>query len=168
MSTPNPDTILSNLGIQQINSGACHREWIAQPTGGELASVNPTDGATLARIRMASEADYETVVASTQEIFREWRLVPAPQRGLIVREMGEELRKHKDDLGALVSLEMGKILAEGKGEVQEMIDMADYAVGMSRSLSGPTMQSERPGHRMLEQWHPLGTVGVISAFNFPV
>ncbi|MCP5116658.1 MAG: aldehyde dehydrogenase family protein, partial [bacterium] len=112
--------------------------------------------------------DYETVAASTEEVFREWRLVPAPQRGLIVREMGEELRKHKDDLGALVSLEMGKILAEGKGEVQEMIDMADYAVGMSRSLSGPTMQSERPGHRMLEQWHPLGTVGVISAFNFPV
>jgi hypothetical protein len=99
--------------------------------------------------------------------FDEWRMVPAPQRGEIVREIGDELRAHKDDLGALVTLEMGKILAEGLGEVQEMIDIADFAVGLSRQLYGLTMHSERPGHRMYEQWHPLGIVGVISAFNFP-
>ncbi len=137
-------------------------------TAGELACINPSDGRELARIPLASVDDYERVVSNAAEVFQKWRMVPAPQRGQIVREIGEELRLHKDDLGALVTLEMGKILAEGRGEVQEMIDVADFAVGLSRQLYGLTMPSERPGHRMLEQWHPLGVVGVISAFNFPV
>ena len=105
---------------------------------------------------------------TSQKAFQAWRAIPAPQRGEVVRQIGEKLREKKDALGALVSLEMGKILTEGLGEVQEMIDICDFAVGQSRFLSGPTLQSERPGHRMMEQWHPLGTVGVISAFNFPV
>jgi aldehyde dehydrogenase (NAD+) len=117
---------------------------------------------------MASESDYEAIVEQSAEVFGRWRLLPAPQRGLIVRDMGDELRKYKDELGALVTLEMGKILPEGKGEVQEMIDIADFAVGLSRQLYGLTMHSERPTHRMYEQWHPLGVIGVISAFNFPV
>src|SRR5208283_627084 len=108
------------------------------------------------------------VMARAVAAFDEWRMIPAPQRGAIVREIGNELRERKADLGALVTLEMGKILAEGQGEVQEMIDIADFAVGLSRQLYGLTMTSERPGHRMYEQWHPLGVVGVISAFNFPV
>jgi aldehyde dehydrogenase (NAD+) len=122
----------------------------------------------LAKIQLAGPADYETVVSQASEAFLDWRMLPAPRRGDIVREIGNELRATKDDLGTLVSLEMGKILAEGRGEVQEMIDIADFAVGLSRQLYGLTMHSERPGHRMYEQWHPLGIVGVISAFNFPV
>ena len=141
---------------------------IETDSGGELASINPSDGRELARVRLASTDDYERVVSNACEVFKKWRMVPAPQRGQIVREIGDELRVHKDDLGALVTLEMGKILAEGKGEVQEMIDVADFAVGLARQLYGLTMPSERPGHRMMEQWHPLGVVGVISAFNFPV
>jgi aldehyde dehydrogenase (NAD+) len=116
---------------------------------------------------MAGPTDYERVVACSAQAFLQWRMMPAPQRGQIVREIANEIRNHQDDLGALISLEMGKILAEGRGEVQEMIDVADFAVGLSRQLYGFTMHSERPGHRMYEQWHPLGTVGVISAFNFP-
>src|SRR5205085_9600109 len=135
---------------------------------GELASVNPSDGRELARIRLASAEDYETLISKAAEVFKKWRMLPAPQRGQIVREIGHEVRLHKTDLGALVTLEMGKILAEGTGEVQEMIDIADFAVGLSRQLYGLTMHSERPRHRMYEQWHPLGIVGVISAFNFPV
>jgi aldehyde dehydrogenase (NAD+) len=160
--------ILERLGIQPVNSGACAEEWIEHPAGGELESVNPTDGSVIARVRMAAEEDYDEVAWRAAQVFRRWRLLPAPQRGLILREIGDELRRVKDDLGALVSLEMGKILAEGRGEVQEMIDIADFAVGLSRQLYGLTMPSERPGHRMYEQWHPLGVVGVISAFNFPV
>ena len=137
----------------------------AAPT---IASVNPADGQELARVRLASAEDYERIVAEAAEVFERWRMVPAPKRGQIVREIGDELRRFKDDLGTLVTLEMGKILAEGKGEVQEMIDIADFAVGLSRQLYGLTMPSERPQHRMYEQWHPLGIVGVISAFNFPV
>src|SRR5947209_1792274 len=117
---------------------------------------------------MAGPADYELVVSRASEAFLDWRMLPAPKRGEIVREIADELRAHRADLGALVSLEMGKILAEGLGEVQEMIDIADFAVGLSRQLYGLTMHSERPGHRMYEQWHPLGIAGVISAFNFPV
>src|SRR5450631_4007456 len=117
---------------------------------------------------MAGPADYEAVMARAAEAFLEWRMMPAPKRGEIVRQIGNELRSQKRDLGALVSLEMGKILPEGLGEVQEMIDIADFAVGLSRQLYGSTMHSERPGHRMYEQWHPLGICGVISAFNFPV
>ena len=160
--------ILERLNIAPVNSGACWGEWIESPAGEELESINPSTGEVLARVRMPAEEDYDEVVWQAARTFRKWRLLPAPQRGQIVREIGEELRRHKDDLGALVTLEMGKIIAEGRGEVQEMIDIADFAVGLSRQLYGLTMQSERPGHRMYEQWHPLGIVGVISAFNFPV
>ena len=160
--------VLERLGIEPVNSGACGREWIASPGGRTIASVNPADGQELARVRLASAQDYERIVSESAEVFERWRMVPAPKRGQIVREIGDELRAYKDDLGTLVTLEMGKILAEGKGEVQEMIDIADFAVGLSRQLYGLTMPSERPEHRMYEQWHPLGIVGVISAFNFPV
>jgi aldehyde dehydrogenase (NAD+) len=160
--------LLERLGIDALNSGACAGDWIPSPQGKILESINPADGSVIARVRMAAEEDYDEVVYNAHEIFKKWRMVPAPKRGQIVREIGDELRLFKDDLGALVTLEMGKILAEGRGEVQEMIDVADFAVGLSRQLYGLTMQSERPQHRMYEQWHPLGVVGVISAFNFPV
>jgi aldehyde dehydrogenase (NAD+) len=160
--------ILERLGISEVNSGACWGEWIPEPSGGELVSINPSDGSGIASVRMASGEDYDEVIRRAGEAFRDWRMLPAPKRGLIVREIGDELRRRKDDLGALVTLEMGKILAEGKGEVQEMIDIGDFAVGLSRQLYGLTMQSERPEHRMYEQWHPLGVIGVISSFNFPV
>ncbi|HXE13421.1 MAG TPA: aldehyde dehydrogenase family protein [Bryobacteraceae bacterium] len=159
--------ILKRLAIEPINSGACGRNWLGC-AGDELVSVNPSDGSELARVQMATAEEYESVLRSSLDTFERWRMYPAPKRGLIVRAIGEELRKYKDALGALVTLEMGKILAEGKGEVQEMIDIADFAVGLSRQLYGLTMPSERPSHRMYEQWHPLGVVGVISAFNFPV
>jgi aldehyde dehydrogenase (NAD+) len=162
-----PD-ILENLHIEAVNSGACYGDWIPNPSGGEIESLNPATGEPLAKLLRAGPADYECVVAQAQEAFLGWRMIPAPKRGEIVREIAGELRAHKADLGALVSLEMGKILPEGLGEVQEMIDVADFAVGLSRQLYGLTMHSERPGHRMYEQWHPLGIVGVISAFNFPV
>jgi aldehyde dehydrogenase (NAD+) len=160
--------LLERLGIQEVNSGAGWGEWIDNPRGGELVSINPSDGSAIATIRMAGAEDYEEVMRQACATFPRWRACPAPKRGEIVREIGQELRRYKDDLGALVSLEMGKILAEGKGEVQEMIDIADFAMGLSRQLYGLTMQSERPSHRMYEQWHPLGVAGVISAFNFPV
>ncbi|MCS7315213.1 MAG: aldehyde dehydrogenase family protein [Bryobacterales bacterium] len=160
--------ILERLEIEPVNSGASYGPWIEQPAGGELDSISPNDGSPIARVRMASGEDYERVVSAAMDVFQRWRIYPAPKRGEIVRQIGEELRRLKDDLGALVSLEMGKILAEGRGEVQEMIDMADFAVGLSRQLYGVTMASERPRHRMYEQWHPLGLVGVITAFNFPV
>jgi aldehyde dehydrogenase (NAD+) len=160
--------ILENLHIEPLNSGACYGDWIANPSGPELTSFNPSTDEPLAKVKMAGVADYELIVARASEAFLDWRMLPAPKRGEIVREIADELRAHKADLGALVSLEMGKILAEGLGEVQEMIDIADFAVGLSRQLYGVTMHSERPGHRMYEQWHPLGIVGVISAFNFPV
>jgi len=166
-SGPIPE-ILEKLHIEPVNSGACHGDWIATGSGGELQSISPASGEVLARIQTAGPQDYETVVARSSEVFLQWRMLPAPKRGEIVREIGNELRLHKAELGALVTLEMGKILAEGLGEVQEMIDIADFAVGLSRQLYGLTMHSERPGHRMYEQWHPLGIAGVISAFNFPV
>jgi aldehyde dehydrogenase (NAD+) len=148
--------ILERLGIH------------ARPTGAALISYNPATGEELGAVTLAGRADYDEAVEASSAAFRKWRLVPAPQRGLIVREIAEALRAHKQDLGALVSLEMGKILEEGLGEVQEMIDVADFALGLSRQLYGMTTQSERPGHRLYEQWHPLGPVGVITAFNFPV
>jgi aldehyde dehydrogenase (NAD+) len=160
--------ILESLDIEPINSGACGGEWIAAPSGGELESINPADGSVIAKVQLAGPREYDQVVNQALAAFESWRMMPAPQRGEIVREIGNELRLHKADLGALVSIEMGKILAEGLGEVQEMIDIADFAVGLSRQLYGLTMHSERPGHRMYEQWHPLGIAGVISAFNFPV
>ncbi len=143
--------------------GKCHT-----PDGDVFTSVCPADGKPLATVAKATRRDYERAVAAGVAAFETWRMVPAPQRGEVVRLIGEELRRVKTDLGALVSLEAGKIASEGLGEVQEMIDMADFAVGLSRQLHGLTIQSERPKHRMLEQWHPLGTVGVITAFNFPV
>jgi aldehyde dehydrogenase (NAD+) len=160
--------ILEKLHIEPLNSGACFGDWIPSPSGAELESLNPSTDEPLARVKMAGLEDYQYVVARASEAFLDWRMIPSPKRGEIVREIANELRAHKQDLGALVSLEMGKILPEGLGEVQEMIDIADFAVGLSRQLYGLTMHSERPGHRMYEQWHPLGVVGVISAFNFPV
>jgi len=153
--------VLERLGIEPLNS-------IAATGGSEIVSINPATGHELARVRLATAGDYEKVVSRSIDVFERWRMLPAPKRGQIVREIGDELRLFKDDLGLLVTLETGKILAEGKGEVQEMIDIADFAVGLSRQLYGLTMPSERPQHRMYEQWHPLGLVGVISAFNFPV
>jgi aldehyde dehydrogenase (NAD+) len=167
-ATPTINDILESLHIEPLNSGACYGDWIANPSGPELTSLNPATGEPLARIRQAGIEEYERVVNAASAAFLDWRMVPAPKRGEIVREIGNELRVHKQELGSLVSLEMGKILAEGLGEVQEMIDICDFAVGLSRQLYGLTMHSERPGHRMYEQWHPLGIVGVISAFNFPV
>jgi len=160
--------LLERLGIEPVSSGACAGDWIKSTKGKLLDSINPTDGSVIAQIQLAAEQDYDLVIANSSETFKRWRMVPAPKRGQIVREIGDELRLFKDDLGALVTLEMGKILAEGRGEVQEMIDVADFAVGLSRQLYGLTMHSERAQHRMYEQWHPLGVVGVISAFNFPV
>ena len=160
---------IEELGIKEVNSGACAGpDWIANPSGGELVSYSPNDGKAIAKVKMAGADDYEKIVKKASEAFEAWRMVPAPKRGEIVRQIGEALRAKKKALGKLVSYEMGKILPEGEGEVQEMIDMADFAVGLSRQLYGLTIQSERPMHRMYEQWHPLGVVGIISAFNFPV
>ena len=136
--------------------------------GRVVVSENPANGRPLGAVRLMTRAEYDAAAARAVEAFKQWRLVPAPVRGEIVRRMGNAFREHKDDLGALVSLEMGKILPEGKGEVQECIDIADFAVGLSRQVYGLTIASERPSHRMFEQWHPLGVVGVITAFNFPV
>ena len=159
--------LLAELGIDDVNSGAYDGSWL--DTQGEvLESVDPSTGQVIASVRQAQAADYERIAQTTVKAFWEWRTWPAPKRGEVVRELGNALRAKKDALGALVTLEMGKILSEGLGEVQEMIDMADLAVGMSRQLYGKTMHSERPQHRMYEQWHPLGPVGIITAFNFPV
>ena len=163
-----PKNSLNKLGLQSINSGACGKTWISKPSGEILESYSPVDGKLIAKIKMASENDYEKIVRDAQKINPEWAMFPAPKRGEIVRLIGEELRKYKKELGELVSYEMGKIIAEGEGEVQEMIDIADFAVGLSRQLYGLTMHSERALHRMYEQWHPLGTIGIITAFNFPV
>jgi len=160
--------ILESCGIGEVNSGACWGEWIDEPTGGDLDVFTPIDGSKLATVKMAGEEDYEKVMEKAGEAFLKWRMIPAPKRGEIIRQLGNALREKKEALGALVTLEMGKIRIEGEGEVQEMIDICDFAVGLSRQLYGNSMHSERPGHRMYEQWHPLGVVGVISAFNFPV
>jgi len=170
VSAVDSGAVLERLGLRSLNPGAWSglRGW-SSGTGGALINVhNPADGTLLAQVRPASAEDYEHVVSSAVTAAAAWRAVPAPKRGEAVRLIGEELRRHKSDLGTLVSLENGKILAEGRGEVQEMIDIADFAVGQSRMLYGLTMHSERPQHRMSEQWHPLGVVGIISAFNFPV
>jgi len=159
---------LTRLEIEPFNSGASYGPWIDQPGGEELTSFNPSDGTPIATVLMAVEEDYDDVLYEAAKSFEKWRMFPAPKRGAIIREIGDELRRYKQDLGRLVHLEMGKDLQEALGEVQEMIDVADFAVGLSRQLHGLTMHSERPGHRMYEQWHPLGIVGVISAFNFPV
>jgi aldehyde dehydrogenase (NAD+) len=164
------DALLRRLGLGPLNPGAFSgaRGW-SSATGGALINVrNPANGTLLAQVRPATDEDYEHVLSSAVAAARAWRDMPAPKRGEVVRLLGEQLRQHKSDLGTLVSLENGKILAEGLGEVQEMIDIADFAVGQSRMLYGLSMHSERPQHRMSEQWHPLGVVGIITAFNFPV
>ena len=163
----NKQEIFGALGLGDHNSGVFAGEWL-EPTGDQIEVVNPTTGEALATVGMASEADYDRVVAQSVETFDRWRLLPAPQRGQYVRRLGDALREKIEPLGALVTLEMGKIFPEGVGEVQEMVDICDFAVGLSRQLYGSTMASERPNHRMYEHWHPLGPVGVISAFNFPV
>ena len=159
---------LKALKIEVINKGVSTGiQWI-NSTGETIDSFSPVDGKKIGSVIAADKASYETVVKEAQKAFKVWRLIPAPKRGDIVRQIGEALREYKEPLGKLVSYEMGKSLQEGYGEVQEMIDICDFAVGLSRQLHGLTMHSERPGHRMYEQYHPLGIVGIISAFNFPV
>ncbi len=161
---------LEKLGLRRINPGAWSSTsgWARTTEAGLIRSVNPATDELIAEVCAASAEDYQRVIEESRTVFKEWRMVPAPRRGEAVRLVTEALRQNKDALGSLVSLEMGKIKAEGDGEVQEMIDIGDFAVGQSRMLYGNTMHSERPLHRMYEQWHPLGLVGVISAFNFPV
>ena len=160
--------MLEQLGIKDINPGACTGTKWLDTKGDTLESHSPADGELIAKIKQATFEDYDKIVVTSQKAFEKWRTVPAPLRGEVVRQIGDELRKYKEPLGKLVSYEMGKIYQEGLGEVQEMIDICDFAVGLSRQLYGFTMHSERPQHRMYEQYHPLGIVGVISAFNFPV
>ncbi|PJJ54727.1 L-piperidine-6-carboxylate dehydrogenase [Hymenobacter chitinivorans] len=164
----NIQQVLRELGVAAENAAySTGLQWGG--AGQNLKTISsPTDGRKIAAVAMATEADYDTVVRTAQEAFKTWRLVPAPKRGEIVRQIGNKLRDYKEPLGKLVSYEMGKILQEGLGEVQEMIDICDFAVGLSRQLHGLTMHSERPAHRMYEQYHPLGIIGIISAFNFPV
>jgi len=159
--------VFDQLGLSDTNSGVFGGQWL-DATGETIEVIDPSTSQPLASVRMASVDDYEQVVANSVETFQRWRLLPAPQRGQYIRRLGDALRDNIDALGALVTLEMGKILPEGVGEVQEMVDICDFAVGLSRQLYGNTMASERPNHRMYEHWHPLGPVGVISAFNFPV
>ena len=159
---------LQTLGIRNINPGAHNGLGSIETSGSILESYSPADGNLIASVRQAAWDDYEKIMNQAQEAFKMWRMVPAPKRGEIVRQIGNEFRKYKEPLGKLVSYEMGKIYQEGLGEVQEMIDIADYAVGLSRQLYGLSMHSERPLHRMYEQYHPLGVVGVISSFNFPM
>ena len=159
---------LKELGLKDINPGvSTGSDWI-DGSGEHIASYSPVDGALIGKVKVATRSDYEQVIAKARQVFKVWRVMPAPKRGEIVRQFGEKLRKHKHALGKLVSYEMGKNLQEGWGEVQEMIDICDFAVGLSRQLYGLTIHSERPRHRMYEQWHPLGIVGIITAFNFPV
>ncbi len=159
--------LLARLGIEDAHAGASNGAWL-DTRGPVLTSLNPATGEPIGTVRQALAADYEAVLQAAVRAFDTWRLVPAPRRGEIVRELGDALRARKDDLGRLVALENGKVLSEGLGEVQEMIDICDFAVGLSRQLYGLSMHSERPGHRMYEQWQPLGVCGVITAFNFPV
>ena len=158
---------LAQLGIKATNEGTSTGQNNFS-NGAILESFSPVDGQLIATVKTSTAADYEKVMQTATEAFKTFRLMPAPQRGEIVRQFGEKLRKNKEALGKLVSYEMGKSLQEGYGEVQEMIDICDFAVGLSRQLHGLTMHSERPGHRMYEQYHPMGVVGIISAFNFPV
>ncbi len=160
--------VLKTLGIQPVNRGASTGTVWLDTKGEDIESYSPADGALIAKIKQATAADYEIIMKKAEEAFKTWRMMPAPKRGEIVRQMGDQLRKYKEPLGKLVSYEMGKVYQEGLGEVQEMIDICDFAVGLSRQLYGLTMHSERPRHRMYEQYHPLGIIGVISAFNFPV
>jgi aldehyde dehydrogenase (NAD+) len=168
LATTEIQDILSQLGIDNVNNGASTGGKWFKTRGEEIHSYSPVDGNKIASVHAASEVDYEAVVLKAQEAFQTWRTWPAPKRGEVIRQLAEKIREYKEPLGKLVSYEMGKSLQEGLGEVQEMIDICDFAVGLSRQLYGLTMHSERPGHRMYEQYHPLGIVGIISAFNFPV
>ena len=159
-------TILKNLGLADENDGVFFGEW--RGGGATIDKISPIDGKKLASVRTASADDYDAAISRAHEAFLKWRATPGPVRGETVRQLGNALREAKSDLGQLVTLETGKIIAEGEGEVQEMIDICDFAVGQSRMLYGLTIQSERPSHRLMEQWHPLGVIAVISAFNFPV
>ncbi len=158
--------ILKRLGIESVNPGGFCGTWLGSDS--KLESTSPIDGKVIGAVSQVNSAEYEQIMQAAAKAFESWRVTPAPVRGEVVRQLGNALREVKTDLGALVTLEMGKIRAEGEGEVQEMIDICDFACGLSRQLYGLSMHSERPGHRMYEQWHPLGIVGVISAFNFPV
>jgi aldehyde dehydrogenase (NAD+) len=162
-------SLLEKLKIEAVNPGACTgpEGWISDPAGKQLVSYNPATGEAIASVTQATAATYEQVLSQAAAAFAGWQVVPAPRRGAVVRDLGQILREYQEPLGELVSLEMGKIRPEGGGEVQEMIDICDFAVGLSRQLYGLTTHSERPGHRMYEQWHPLGVVGIITAFNFP-
>ncbi|GAA4204529.1 aldehyde dehydrogenase family protein [Pedobacter jeongneungensis] len=167
--TTDIQSILNKLGVQADNSAySTGSSWGGASNTDRLESYSPVDGKLIASARVASATDYDAIMVKAQAAFKDWRTVPAPKRGEIVRQFGDALRENKEALGTLVSYEMGKSLQEGFGEVQEMIDICDFAVGLSRQLYGLTMHSERPSHRMYEQWHPLGVVGIISAFNFPV
>src|SRR6478672_2904993 len=165
-SSKETQQILKRLGLKSENPGTFCGQWLG--SGKILKSVSPIDGKVLATVRTATVEEYEQTIKRAQEAFQKWQTVPAPKRGEIVRQLGNALREAKQDLGRLVTLEAGKIIAEGEGEVQEMIDICDFAVGLSRQLYGLTIASERPLHRMMEQWHPLGIVGIVTAFNFPV
>jgi aldehyde dehydrogenase (NAD+) len=160
------NSLLNRLGLKEKNPGVFFGEWAG--SGSILEKISPIDGRILATVRQASAADYQQAVSRAAEAFLKWRSVPAPVRGETIRQLGVALREMKSDLAQLVTLETGKIIAEAEGEVQEMIDICDFATGLSRQLHGLTIASERPGHRLMEQWHPLGPVGVITAFNFPV
>ena len=159
---------IEKLQIRSVNQGVSTGQYYIGSSGAIFPSYSPVDGARIASVYMAADDGFETVVRKANEAFLEWKNWPAPKRGEVVRQIGNKLREYKEPLGRLVSYEMGKSLQEGLGEVQEMIDICDFAVGLSRQLYGLTIQSERPGHRMYEQWHPLGVTGIISAFNFPV
>mgnify|MGYP000243076454 FL=1 len=156
---------LNKLGIEDVNLGGYSDKWLG--SGSDLDCITPVDGTLIAKVKQCNPGDYENIMQTSSEVFKKWRMEPAPKRGEVVRKLANAFRKHKTSLGKLISWEMGKIQAEGEGEVQEMIDIADYAVGLSRQLYGKTMHSERPNHRMYEQWHPLGAVGIVTAFNFP-
>ncbi len=160
--------VLKTFSINEQNAGASDGIHFIPSAGSAISSWSPVDGNKIAEVQTVTKEEYDNIISKAQTAFQYWRTVPAPRRGEIVRQIGEALRIHKDDLGKLVSYEMGKSLQEGRGEVQEMIDICDFAVGLSRQLHGLTMHSERSNHRMYEQWHPLGIVGIISAFNFPV
>jgi aldehyde dehydrogenase (NAD+) len=170
MMSPKSTGLLKKLSIKDVNPGACFGPdgWISDSRGDKVDSRNPATGEVIAQVVQANTETYERIAAEAVNAFHEWRMVPAPKRGEVIRDLGNALREMKEPLGDLVSLEMGKIRAEGHGEVQEMIDICDFAVGLSRQLYGLTLASERPAHRMMEQWHPLGAIGVITAFNFPV
>src|SRR5881392_2517210 len=158
--------VLEKLGLTDVNPGVFDGEW--RGSGTKIDKISPVDGLRVASVRTASADDYDKAITRAQEAFLKWRTTPGPVRGDTVRRLGNALREFKHELGQLVTLETGKIVAEGEGEVQEMIDICDLAVGQSRMLYGLTIQSERPNHRLMEQWHPLGLVAIISAFNFPV